>query len=303
MPDKPKTSNYLPPLIAILAMVLVDCVWASKVDLLFTGFQNVVITITVLASISVFYKISRRSHTLSAMAFYGILWIIFTVAAGILTYLAARTQIPMQDIAFNKIDKLMGFDWLAFYKFVQSRSTLEFILSTAYNSLLFQIVGSIIYFSHADRNHRYFEFFWLAFCTLCMTAIGSNFFPAAGTFSYFKIDEWRGIHLPHYMQLRGTALLTYPLQEMQGIITFPSYHAALAVIFIYIHRRQRIIFPLALMLNVLMLIATPVFGGHYLIDVIAGVSLAMVCIASHRYFLRIKKGKVLLPERTISLRN
>ena len=64
----------------------------------------------------------------------------------------------------------------------------------------------------------------------------------------------------------------------EGIITFPSLHAALAVIVI------AAIWPIAVLrwvfvaLNTMMLIATPIDGSHYLIDVLAGIALALLCL-------------------------
>ncbi len=40
--------------------------------------------------------------------------------------------------------------------------------------------------------------------------------------------------------------------------------------------------PLALMANVAMLLATPLVGGHYFVDVFAGVGLAVLAIAAAR---------------------
>jgi len=40
--------------------------------------------------------------------------------------------------------------------------------------------------------------------------------------------------------------------------------------------------PLALIANVSMLLATPLVGGHYFVDVIAGVGLAVLAIAAAR---------------------
>jgi membrane-associated phospholipid phosphatase len=64
----------------------------------------------------------------------------------------------------------------------------------------------------------------------------------------------------------------------EGIITFPSLHAALGLLFAAALWRVRGIKSAALVLA-LTLIATPAYGRHYFADVIAGVAAANASIA------------------------
>ena len=68
----------------------------------------------------------------------------------------------------------------------------------------------------------------------------------------------------------------------EGIITFPSLHAALAVILIAAFWPLPIARWLGAGVNSLMLAATPIDGSHYLIDVLAGTALAILCLAAAR---------------------
>ncbi|HUC69964.1 MAG TPA: phosphatase PAP2 family protein, partial [Stellaceae bacterium] len=58
-----------------------------------------------------------------------------------------------------------------------------------------------------------------------------------------------------------------------------SYHTVLAVLLTYAHRRSSLLAPVALV-NAVMLFSVPSFGGHYLIDIIAGIIVAMLAIAA-----------------------
>src|SRR6185312_2809386 len=78
----------------------------------------------------------------------------------------------------------------------------------------------------------------------------------------------------HYLQMRAHALPAIPLDDIRGIIAFPSYHAACAVILTYFLRGIPLLFPAAALFNLAMLLATPVIGGHYIVDVLAGVVVA-----------------------------
>ena len=59
-----------------------------------------------------------------------------------------------------------------------------------------------------------------------------------------------------------------------GIVSFPSFHTAMAILFAVAHRDIWWSFPIFLILNVLMLITIPYSGNHYLIDVIGGAVIA-----------------------------
>jgi hypothetical protein len=86
------------------------------------------------------------------------------------------------------------------------------------------------------------------------------------------------VHLAHLAALRDGSMQVISLHDAQGIITFPSYHAALGVIFacsFWSHRWLR--WP-GVVVNALLIAATPIDGGHYFVDVIAGVIIAIVSL-------------------------
>ena len=68
---------------------------------------------------------------------------------------------------------------------------------------------------------------------------------------------------------------------LKGVIAFPSYHAVLAVLFSYAHRRSASFLPVAAF-NLLMLISIPGEGGHYLANVISGLAVGGITIPTIR---------------------
>jgi len=79
--------------------------------------------------------------------------------------------------------------------------------------------------------------------------------------------------------LRGGGPLSFDLSRLQGLISFPSYHTVLAVLLTYAHRRSLLLAPIALV-NGIMLFSIPSYGGHYLIDIIAGAAVALLAISA-----------------------
>lgn len=283
MPEKQPLLLRFPELLSLLVLLAVDLLWSAHVGLAFRNYGHILVADSVLLGASAFYGISRRSRRLSEMGYYGALWIGFSALGAILTYLAAYIPGPLYDAQFAELDGAIGFSWPVWFELTRASIGLDTLLLLAYHSLFVQILGSIIVFAHTERTSRNRELFWTAVIALVITSAVSNVFPAAGTFYHFNIELARAIHLPHLLDLLAGTQAVFSFNDMQGIVTFPSYHAALAIIFIYVHRGHRVLFPAITALNVLMLLSTPSHGGHYLADVIAGCIVALVAIALWRY--------------------
>ena len=98
-----------------------------------------------------------------------------------------------------------------------------------------------------------------------------NIDPAAG---YSELRDLAALRAQHIGSLR--------LPQMQGIIAFPSYHAGLAAVAFWAFWNSRMAWlrwpgcALALMT----IVSAPVDGGHYFVDVIAGIAVAICSIAA-----------------------
>jgi membrane-associated phospholipid phosphatase len=99
-------------------------------------------------------------------------------------------------------------------------------------------------------------------------------FPAIG-----HQETPRGLDLPVLLALRDGGSLSFDMSQLQGLISFPSYHTVLAALLTYAHRRSALLTPIALV-NGVMLFSIPTVGQHYLIDVIAGAAVAVLAIAA-----------------------
>ena len=79
------------------------------------------------------------------------------------------------------------------------------------------------------------------------------------------------------MQALGSgAAVVLDLAKEEGIISFPSYHAALALLLLLGAWHNAWLRWPFLAINVAMIVATPIDGGHYFVDVIAGLAIAAV---------------------------
>ena len=67
-------------------------------------------------------------------------------------------------------------------------------------------------------------------------------------------------------------------RSAKGLIGFPSYHAAMALLAIWYLRDVKILRWPVFALNAAVLMATPVQGGHHLVDVLASLPVAALSI-------------------------
>jgi membrane-associated phospholipid phosphatase len=80
------------------------------------------------------------------------------------------------------------------------------------------------------------------------------------------------------MALRSGTLGPLVFRAMTGVVTFPSFHTALAILVIYAIARTPIVAWPVILLNLLVIAATMPLGGHYLADVLCGGAIAVLSI-------------------------
>jgi hypothetical protein len=209
------------------------------------------------------------------------------VLATPLTYIAASADLPIQDANLARFDQLLGLDWRAYYRFVQERPFLIPYAYLGYAMITWPTIGVPLLLVSTRHYLRLQQFVLACILTLVATALLSSLVPAIGTYYEYGIaPEVPGFRASGYLiQLqelpfvRDGSLRKLDFSTMGGIITFPSFHAAAAVLALWAFWAVWWTRPLALIANLGMLLATPLVGGHYFVDVIAGVALAVLAIA------------------------
>ncbi|WLI89200.1 phosphatase PAP2 family protein [Massilia sp. R2A-15] len=261
---------------AVLAgLALVGIAWSGQAGLHFSP-SGLTLAVIPVAAIGVFCDLTRRSQGWTDGAYYLALWLATLQVLNILSFLAASVGGPLLDDQFERIDAALGFSWRAWHDFVASAPTLNGILALAYYSGLLQVLASLIYFARTGQTVGNQELWWTALAGLLMTVTISALLPAIGAFVHFQSDLARADHAATLLALRDGSITHF--SETKGIVTLPSYHTTQAILLMYVHRGQRRVLPSAVLLNLLMLLSTPTFGGHYLIDMIAGAAVAAVAI-------------------------
>lgn len=233
---------------------------------------------------------TRRLEPRFAVSLSGLAQIIACSAcAALLSYAAAATGGALWDSTFHAADQALGLDWLAYLQGVNDRPGLGLLLSLAYRSLMPQMIMVVIVLGFSCRLNAVSEFVLAFMIAGLATVLISAVTPATAMFVHLGLrpEDYPGlnpaaayVHLPHFTGLRDGTLRSVSLDHVEGIITFPSFHAALGVLFIRYFWMSRITRWPGLILNAMLIAGTPIDGGHYFVDVGAGALIAVVAIVT-----------------------
>ncbi|MDB5724929.1 MAG: hypothetical protein JWQ16_1683 [Novosphingobium sp.] len=240
--------------------------------------------------------LSLRQRQLNAFCEDAFLFLATALLGVLASYPAAAATHGFADAALAHIDRLLHFDWIAWYRIVSHYPSLQRIGAAAYGTIYVTPLVLIGYFAVHQRRceaRRFIATFWLA---AVLTLALFPLFPAEGPLAYL----WHG-PIPYmptsalYQEqlipvLRAHQMTDIDLGALRGLVCAPSFHAASAVVFIAaawpIRRLRWVIVPV----NLVMLAATPVEGTHYLSDIIAGALVAAVAVVAVRVGLRLMAG-------------
>jgi hypothetical protein len=205
--------------------------------------------------------------------------IAYALVLGTFSYIAAASPWPLIHPVLAQIDRALHFDWLAYYHFIKNHPPLAALLTLAYDGMIAEIgLVTLALFLLNDLPRLRIVLDGFALCAL-ITIILSAIFPAVEALAYFNIypmiPKGQGFvtgidRVDAFLALHYATTTTIPIIDAKGIVCFPSFHTACAVISVVGAFSRRWLRWPVLAWSILLIAATPVDGGHYLTDVIAG---------------------------------
>jgi hypothetical protein len=278
--------------LAVLAVMLVDTAWLVASERLslsmpsLLGFAPAVLLLAVLA----LYCRSCDSALLRRIyvPVMGVLFIIVAFATlRVFDHLTMSIPVPFADDYLSRLDQAMGLNWLGYTEWVSRHPAIIASFQLVYNglTLVSLLVFALLLFAIGSERAGEFArlLFWAGLAT---TVIGAAL-PAKAAMDRFASTELRlmfgpdaGIYpLPYLEVLRSQAAYTLDLQEMPGLVAIPSFHTICGLLIVYACRGHRYMWPVAVTYTTIMIASTPIMGGHYFIDLIAGALLTLAVIA------------------------
>ncbi len=268
------------------AIAAVDVLWIVTAGYQFALVSAVRVCIAVagLLGLAEFYRRWRPNPDFIVMVRETAWLLAFSAAAAVFSNLVITLNLPLVDAQIAAVDRLLHFDWGAYYAYVVARPWLGTVCALLYVAVLPLVGFGIIVLSAIGRTDRASELVLAAMIGVLIATAVSGLWPSAGALAYYRPDESLALHHPvvdlaykqAFFDLRSGQWTNFSLDDIRGLIAFPSYHATLNVVVVLAFRGiWKFVWPM-LALNVAMLATTPVEGGHHLAGTIGGVVVAIV---------------------------
>ncbi|OAN62228.1 phosphatase PAP2 family protein [Sphingomonas sp. TDK1] len=224
----------------------------------------------------------RWGVILAQVVEYYTLFMGMALIGAVSSYPVAAMSEGFADAGLQRVDELLQFDWLAWYRTVAAHRSLQLLGIAAYQSIFLTpalLLGWFAVTGQRREAHRFLAAFAIAaVITLSiysqMPAVGPFSYLWHGPIPYMPVSElWQPDIIP---ALRDHSLTVVDVGQLRGLVSAPSFHAASATLYIAAAQRCG---PLRWWLTAIasaMLLSTPVEGTHYLIDLILGAGVALV---------------------------
>lgn len=249
-------------------------------------------------------RLLRRYPTTYAFAgaIEGIFLMSLAALFGLLVcYSAATSGAPLIDAQLVRADHWLGYDWRAYAELAAAHPVALQALRYAYNTNIIQpaLVDAILFI--ASQESRFEKFVLANMVCMALTCFLFMLVPATTAWTFSGQEALATRILPDLptttnswlrdlLQIRSG--LGRHVLRPSGIIAFPSFHCGSAILNIWAVWKIRAVRLPFLALNLVMIAATPLIGGHYVTDLIGGAIVAALTIATvgpcHRSLRRAK---------------
>lgn len=235
--------------------------------------------------VSQFYRKNQRSDRISDTLSCGAIFIFFTNSGMMLNHALLSFKSDIIDQHLFRIDYFMGFDWKIFTERFADFNILNHILPTIYNSSIAQLIVVILLLGFTGMTRRLHHFLLVGIISSLACISIWSIFPSFGPSAYIQLSPYVDAKLGRVfdahmgqvlLDLHANGPTIISAKNQLGLIAFPSMHTVMAFMSVY-HTRGTPAFWGLLAINILMIPAIIIHGGHHLIDMVAGAILFLAC--------------------------
>lgn len=265
----------------VLALDAVLLIWrgSSIAAAAFAG--NIAVALMMIVLALAYRHMGRAAEiatTLIACSFF----ILFSNAGAVLNNLLIAPGSATIDPLLFRADAALGFDWRAFAIAMSDYPALCRVLSWTYQSSLVQMAVVLIWLGFTGKRVNLHRFLLVGMIASCVTMAFWTLAPSFGPSPYVSLPAevdariGRVVDAGYGERLLALAAHGAPpvigQEHLMGLIAFPSMHTVMALMTTLFARGTRLFWPLVL-INLLMIPAILLQGGHHVVDVIGGTAL------------------------------
>ena len=302
---------FPPALWAVNLLLWAVCtVWIAldgRISLSAEGWGPLLLMSVVCGSVSLYAWRKRREHASPhgtfawplAVAAGSLFMLTAFLAIRLLNHLTMSMPFPLADDMLARMDEMLGVDWYGYATWLGSYPALQAVIRLPYSATTACAYVVFLALALVGMLERAVEFGSLLFASALFTVIVAGFLPAEAAMvrhmdpvlaSMFTGDA--GVyHMAALEALRGSNPIDLTVLSLPGLATFPSFHTIAGLLIVYACRDRWHTLTAASLWTGIMLLATPVYGGHYFVDILAGgLVAAVIMVANSRFGIVRKTG-------------
>ena len=188
-----------------------------------------------------------------------------------LHYVLMATDLPLVDAQLAAIDRALGFDWMAYVGVIKGLPWLDRPARQVYVNNFEHTALMLILIGYAAGPARLKEVIGLAAITSLATMLLCWLTPAVGAHNFYQHPDAPKVgYIADLLALRSGALRSIDITASTGLATFPSFHTVMALLFIWGAMGSRWLAIPVIVVEMGMLLAIPIYGSHYVVDMLGG---------------------------------
>lgn len=272
-------------IICILATIDIIVLSYKSTGLDVAGYALSVITGLTPLAIGQYYRFLGRDERLGTVLIASGLYILFTIFGSIFNYIFLPISFAPIDGMLMKIDGMLGYSWPAIVTFTASYPWAGKALYVVYMTTLPQLLVILVVLGFMGEQQRLHGFLLTGTIGALLSIGFWVLFPTFGAKAYHTLPEWVTLAIPlavnpaygqELMRLGTEGAQYLSPRNILGLIGFPSFHIFMALMSVVFVPRHVFFIVTIGALNLLMLPAVLVQGGHHLTDVFGGIAFFVI---------------------------
>ena len=232
------------------------------------------------------YKTREEVPHISFAIFALSLFYIAMIPLNLLANGMQTTPFHPVDTFLIHMDDLLHFDTLSVLNWSHQYPTLIYILKKAYNTSLPQILAVPFILCIIDDRKGLQRFFTVGLMAYLICSLIYYFLPTTAPASQFHsalLPSNQHFIAERFYQVHHSLPVKAPYA---GMVAFPSPHVIYALVILFAtYQRKWLFYPLAI-LNAVLIASTVLLGWHYLMDVIASITIvSLLAIANEKIYI------------------
>jgi len=282
--------RFVLTVVAVLGAIDLTLIAAKGIRVDWAGYGMIGLIGLGTIMLGLFYRLIRRDARISETLILTAGFILFTLVGSVFNYMLLPIYFPRIDDFWVNVDRLLAYHWPNLVLYFSERPGLSALLKIVYFTSLPQLVVVVLLLGFTGQSRRLAHFLITGMIGALICIGIWAIFPTFGTSVVWNMPEdivkRAGLavdksYAAELIRLSKEGVGYLSPANVLGLIGFPSFHtvmAAMSVVFTW--RIVWLRLPV-LALNMLMVPALLLHGGHHLSDFLGGLAVfAVACLAA-----------------------